>query len=816
MDTEKKQPYTKEEFKAKIRNKLLRYFGKDVETASDEQFYTASCRVIRDILSELWLRHHDKDSTTTEKQVYYLSMEFLPGASLKNNAFNFGIEDVLEEALNDLGRNLEDLYKLDPDAGLGNGGLGRLASCYLDAAAGSGYLVHGMSICYEYGIFKQRIVDGKQIEEPDQWLDRGGCWLITKKEETEEIHFGGKLEEVWDEHGHMKLIHRDYMTVLAVPRDMLISGYNSEIVNTLRLWQSKSPISIDMQLFAKGKYLQAMEKKHRAEIISKILYPEDAHREGKELRIMQQYFFISATIQFLARKHLKKYGTLDNFHEKNALHINDTHPAMAIPELMRVLIDTYGYSWNEAWKITCKTVSYTNHTVMPEALEKWPEDLFKELLPRIHSIVREIDRRFNIELFKQYPNDEALRQSMAVARGGTLRMANLCVVAAQKVNGVSELHSNIIRDDLFRGFSDMMPDKFTNITNGIAYRRWLCQANPLLTEFISELIGESFKSDARALENLLEFADDGAVLDRLAKIKRANKARLSDYIYRHNGIVTDPDSIFDVQVKRLHEYKRQLLNIFHIIYLYNRIKQNPNVEIQPRTFIFGAKAAAGYFMAKQIISLACNLSEMLERDDDVRGRIKIAFLENYSVSLSELIMPAAEISEQISPAGKEASGTGNMKLMINGAITLGTEDGANVEIHRAVGDDNIFIFGMNADRVEAVTRSGHYNPWEYINDFDIAGILSLINSGINGVKFSEIANSVVSGMFADRYFVLADFDSYRNAQARAAEVYKDSRRWNRMSLVNIAKAGIFSADRAVEEYAQKIWHIRSVCEENDI
>lgn len=813
MESEMRQTYSKEELKAKIKNKLLRYFGKEVETASDEQFYTASCRVIRDILSEHWLQHHDEDSATTEKQVYYLSMEFLPGASLKNNAFNLGIEGALSEALADFGRDLEDMYKLDPDAGLGNGGLGRLASCYLDAAAGRGYLVHGMSICYEYGIFKQRIVDDRQIEEPDLWLDRGGCWLITKKEETEEIHFGGKLEEVWDANGHMKLIHKDYTTVLAVPRDMLISGYAGDVVNTLRLWQSKSPISIDMQLFAEGKYLQAMEKKHRAEIISKILYPEDAHREGKELRIMQQYFFISATIQFLARKHLKKFGTLDNFHEKNALHINDTHPALAIPELMRVLLDTYGYSWDAAWEITTKTVSYTNHTVMPEALEKWPTDLFKELLPRIYSIVNEIGRRFNIKLFQQYPNDEALRQSMAIVAGGTVRMANLCVVAAQKVNGVSALHSAIIRDDLFRGFSAMMPDKFTGITNGIAYRRWLCQANPLLTDFITALIGDAFKRDARALEALLSFVGDGAVLDRLAQIKRANKARLSDCIYLCNGILVDPDSIFDVQVKRLHEYKRQLLNIFHILYLYNRIKQDPNAEIQPRTFIFGAKAAAGYFMAKQIISLACNLSEMLERDNDVRGRIKVVFLENYSVSLSELIMPAAEISEQISLAGKEASGTGNMKLMINGALTLGTEDGANVEIHSAVGDDNIFIFGMNADRVEAVARSGQYNPWAYIADPEIANILSLLNAGINGVKFGEVANSIVSSTVADRYFVLADFDSYRDAQVRVADTYKDSRRWNAMSLVNIAKAGIFSADRAVEEYAEKIWNINSVYKE---
>lgn len=805
--------YSRDEFKKRIENKLLRNFGRDPDTASEEQLYIAACIVIRDIMSERWLQYHDEDSETSEKQVYYLSMEFLPGTSLKNNVFNLGVEKELAEALADFGRDLEEIYRMDPDAGLGNGGLGRLASCYLDAAATQGYLVHGMSICYEYGIFKQKIVDGEQTETPDHWLDRGESWLITKREETQEIHFGGKLEEVWDENGRMRLRHKDYTTVLAVPRDMLISGYGGNVVNTLRLWQSKSPISIDMELFAQGKYLQAMEEKHRAEIISKILYPEDAHREGKELRIKQQYFFISATIQYLVKKHLKKYGSLDNFAEKNAIHINDTHPAMAIPELMRVLMDCHGYSWERAWKITVDTVSYTNHTVMPEALEKWPTDLFQEILPRLYSIIGEIGRRFNMDLFKQHPDNEALRESMSIVAGGTIRMANMCVVAANTVNGVSALHSNIIRDDLFGGFSAMTPGKFTNVTNGIAYRRWLCQANPLLTDFITELIGDRFKQDASELEKLTAFKEESAVGERLSEIKRKNKERLADYIYRHNGIVTDPASIFDVQVKRLHEYKRQLLNLFHIMYLYNEIKKNPGIEMQPRTFIFGAKAAAGYRMAKRIISLACNLSEMLERDDDVRGRIKVVFLENYSVSLSEIIMPAAEISEQISLAGKEASGTGNMKLMLNGAVTLGTEDGANVEIHRAVGDDNIFIFGMNVDEAEALRNSGHYNPWSYFSDPDIAAIMMLLNSGINGVKFGDIANSITNNTFADRYFVLADFESYRCAQEKAASVYQDKVRWNRMSLMNIAKAGVFSADRAVSEYAKQIWHINSVSKE---
>ena len=806
--------YSKSEFKRRIENKLLRNFGRDTAAASEEQFYIASCIVVRDIMSEIWMKHHDEDSGTREKQVYYLSMEFLPGSSLKNNVFNLGIQKELAEALSDFGHDLNNIYDMDPDAGLGNGGLGRLASCYLDAAATQGYLVHGMSICYEYGIFKQKIVDGEQTEQPDHWLERGDSWLITKKEETEEIHFGGKLEEVWDENGRMRLRHKGYTTVLAVPRDMLISGYGGNVVNTLRLWQSKSPISIDMELFAKGKYLQAMEEKHRAEIISKILYPEDAHREGKELRIKQQYFFISATIQSLLKKHIKKYDSLDKFADKNAIHINDTHPAMAIPELMRVLMDCYGYTWEDAWKITVDTISYTNHTVMPEALEKWPTDLFKEILPRLYSIINEISRRFNIDLFRNYPDNEALRESMIIVSNGTIRMANMCLVAANTVNGVSSLHSDIIRDDLFRGFSAIMPAKFTNVTNGIAYRRWLCQANPLLTDFITELIGDKFKRDAAELERLSAFADDTSVLETLDRIKRSNKERLANYIYKKNGIVTDLSSVFDVQVKRLHEYKRQLLNIFHIIYLYNQIKKNPSIDIQPRTFIFGAKAAAGYAMAKRIISLACNLSEMLERDNDVRGRIKVVFLENYSVSLSEIIMPAAEISEQISLAGKEASGTGNMKLMINGAVTLGTEDGANVEIHRAVGDDNIFIFGMNADEAKSLRNLGQYNPWTYFSNPDISEIMTLFNSGINGVKFGEIANSITNNTtFADQYFVLADFDSYRNAHEKAANAYQDKNKWNRMSLMNISKAGIFSADRAVSEYAENIWHINPVAEE---
>jgi starch phosphorylase len=805
--------YTPKEISELIEGKLLRHFGRERSNATKLQIYRAACFVVRDILSKKWLKNHDIICSQTEKQVIYLSMEFLPGTSLRNHLFNLGMEDVLQSALKDYGQELEEFYTMEPDAGLGNGGLGRLASCYLDAISSCGMFGQGMSICYEYGIFKQKIQDGKQIEQPDDWLDLGDCWLITKEDESEEVYFGGTLSEVWDDMGRMKLIHQNYSTVIAVPRDMLISGYRSEAVNTLRLWESTSPISIDMDLFAKGEYLQSMEEKHQAEIISKILYPEDAHDEGKILRMKQQYFFISASMQTLTKRHMLTYGKLDNFHEKIAVHINDTHPTMSILELMRILIDIYDYEWEEAWDIVTKTVSYTNHTVMPEALEQWPEALFAGLLPRLHSILKEINRRHNEELLKAFPDDEPVRNEMAIIQNGKIRMANLCVVASHTVNGVSSLHSGIIKEKLFNGFSRLTPDKFTNVTNGIAYRRWLCQANPKLSSFIEELCGPGFIKNSQELEQLLKFKEDRNVLEQLAKIKRDNKIKLADYIKTHNNIIVNPDSIFDVQVKRLHEYKRQLLNLIHIIDLYNKIKENPNLEMQPRTFLFGAKAAAGYYMAKQIIRLACKLSEQLEMDPVVRDRIKVVFLENYSVSLSELIMPAADLSEQISLAGKEASGTGNMKLMLNGAVTIGTMDGANVEIYNAVGNENIFIFGMGVEQVEQLSREGTYSPWSYYQDSrSISAVIKFLANGLPEDSFGDIINSLTTGFNgeADQYFVIADFESYKIAQSEAAQAYQDTFRWGGMSLTNIAKSGIFSADRSVREYADRIWRIPSL------
>ncbi len=806
--------YTPQKISKLIEEKLMRYFGREANTATKQQLFRSACFVVRDILSEKWLKNHEILCSQTEKQVIYLSMEFLPGTSLKNNLFNLGVEDIFKSALEDgFGQKLEDLYQIEPDAGLGNGGLGRLASCYLDAISAAGMYGQGMSICYEYGIFKQKIQDGRQIEQPDDWLDLGECWLITKEEEAEEVHFGGKLSEVWDEKGRMKLIHEDYNTVIAIPRDMLIPGYGSDVINTLRLWQSTSPISIDMELFAKGEYLQSMEEKHQAEIISKILYPEDAHDEGKILRMKQQYFFISASMQTLTKCHRNTYGSLDNFHEKIAVHINDTHPTMAILELMRIFMDEYGYEWEDAWDIVTKTISYTNHTVMPEALEQWPENLFAGLLPRLHSILKEINRRLNEDLVKAFPENEPLRNEMSIILNGKIRMANLCVTASHTVNGVSSLHSGIIKDKLFHGFSRLTPEKFTNVTNGIAYRRWLCQANPNLSDFIEELCGSGFKQHSMELEQLMKFKEDSNVLEKLAQIKRENKIRLAKMIKNNNNIIVNPDSIFDVQVKRLHEYKRQLLNLIHIIDLYNKIRENPDLVVQPRTFIFAGKAAAGYYMAKQIIRLACKLSEQLEKDPVVKDRIKLVFLENYSVSLSEMIMPAADLSEQISLAGKEASGTGNMKLMLNGAVTIGTMDGANVEIFNAVGKENIFIFGMSVDQVAQLKSGGSYSPWGYYQDNrSISSIIKFLSNGIPGESFGDIINSLTTGFNgeADHYFVIADFESYKKAQQEVSAVYQDPFRWSGMSLTNIAKAGVFSADRSVREYADRIWGIKSL------
>ena len=785
-----------------------RLFSCNINESTEKQLYKTVCTVLRELLAKK-RKDFKKDFTEKEKkQVYYMSMEFLVGTSLRNNLCNIGLEEEFRAVLASEGFNLDNLYELDPDAGIGNGGLGRLASCYMDSATGLGLPVTGFSIRYEFGIFKQKIIDGWQVEFPDNWLERGDVWLQARPDESYEVKFGGEVNE-WYDNGQFKAVQTGYQSVIAVPYDMYISGYGSEAVNKLILWSANIP-SFDMHAFSRGEYMRSLEQNTMAGVISKVLYPADNHIEGKRLRLKQQYLLVSASLQSIIAKHLKKYHTLDNFADKVSIHINDTHPALCVPELMRLLMDEHGYGWDRAWEITCNTLSYTNHTVMSEALEKWAEWLFKEQLPRVYSIVLEINRRLVESLERAYPGDYAKINYMAPIGDGEVRMANLCLAACHKVNGVSKLHTEILKNSIFNDYYNLDNDRFINVTNGIAYRRWLLQANPLLSDYITELIGDDFKKDCTSLEKLLKFKDDKAVLDELFSIKRKNKVALAEYIANKNGVNVDPDSIFDVQIKRLHEYKRQLLNVLQILYMYNRIKNDPNGNYVPRTFIFGAKASAGYDLAKQIISLISAVSELVNNDPIIRNRIKVVFLEDYRVSLAEKIIPAAEISEQISIAGKEASGTGNMKLMINGAVTLGTLDGANVEIFEQVGKDNIFLFGMNVDEVNALWRKG-YNPNEFLaSNSELRQVVNMLTSGVLGRRFDDIAASLLTNKYgvADQYMAIADFGDYVRAQNCVSDTYRDKYAFMKMSITNIAKAGIFSADRSVLEYADKIWKLK--------
>ncbi len=784
-------------------------FGCDVKEVTKQQMFKALCKVVKDLLVQKRKTFHDKYRANEEKQVYYMSMEFLVGTSLRNNLYNLGAEESFKKAIKKCGFDIEELYDMEPDAGLGNGGLGRLASCYLDSMTSVGLPGTGFSIRYEFGIFKQKIVDGWQMEFPDDWLGLGDVWLNPREDESFEVKFGGDVSG-WDDNGKYRISHTNYHSVVAVPYDMYISGYDTDAVNKLVLWSAKSANRFDMAAFSRGDYAKSLEENTMAEVISKVLYPADDHIAGKILRLKQQYLLVSASLQSIIHNHKKRYGTLDNLPDKVAIHINDTHPALCVPELMRILIDDNDYGWDEAWDIVCKTLTYTNHTVMSEALERWSENLFKEQLPRVYQIVCEINRRLVDRLYAIYPGDVAKIEYMAPVAHGEIRMANLCLAACHKVNGVSKLHSDILKNGIFRDYYNIDQDKFTNVTNGIAYRRWLCQSNPELTAYLEELIGSGFKHDSEKLEKLLKFKDDEAVLNRLSEIKYHNKVRLADYIAKTNGIKVDPNSLFDIQVKRLHEYKRELLNVLHILYLYNKIKDNPKGDYVPRTFIFAAKASAGYVMAKQIIRLIVAVSDMINSDPDVRDIIKVVFIEDYKVSLAEIIIPAADLSEQISIAGKEASGTGNMKLMINGAVTIGTLDGANVEIHEQVGDDNMFLFGMHADEVEALWQKG-YHPKEYLDQNPaLKRVIDMLTSGALGVKFHDIVRSLLTNDFgvADAYMILADFADYVRAQETAANAYRSKEDFARMSLVNIAKAGIFSSDRAVKEYADDIWHMK--------
>ena len=733
-----------------------------------------------------------------------MSMEFLVGRTLRNNLFNLGLESEAKDYLKENNFSLNEIYNMEPDPGLGNGGLGRLAACYLDALTSNEYPVTGFSILYEYGIFKQVITNGWQQEFPDQWLDLGKYGLVYRHDEEVEVRFYGELEQVMTDTG-LKVIHKNYTSIQAEPYDLLISGYDASAVNTLRLWEAKAKTGFNMKLFERGEYTKSSEAEAIASSISKLLYPADVTNEGKELRIKQQYFFISASLQQLVKNHYHEFGTLENFSEHVALHINDTHPAMGVAELMRLLVDEYGYDWDKAWKITTKTFAYTNHTIMAEALEKWAVSLFQPILPRIYSIIEEINRRFCLWVMEQ--GKEYTLRDTAIIYDDMIKMANLSIVGSHYVNGVSKLHSDILVRDTFKAFNELYPGKFGNVTNGIAHRRWLGQANPELASYLEQLIGNDFIKDLSGISKLNAYKDDENVLEALREIKLKKKEQLADYIRETLAISVNPHSIFDVQVKRLHEYKRQLLNALHIVYLYHEIKYS-GLRPTPRTFIFAAKASSGYQMAKNIIKFIHSISQMIESDELVREYIKVVFIPDYKVTLAEIILPAADVSEQISQAGKEASGTGNMKLMLNGAVTLGTMDGANVEIYEAVGEDNIVIFGLETEEVEALYAKG-YKPWEYYNNSPkIKTVLDFIRTmTVGGMNFNFIVDYLLT---QDHYMCLADFDSYVEAQERIEKAYNDSNKWMKMSLANIANAGIFSADRSVEEYAKDIWHIKKV------
>ena len=789
-----------------LNDTCMRLFGCNMDEATGKQAYKTLCTVVRNIMYDRRRAYKKSYKEDGRKQVYYMSMEFLVGTSLRNNLYNLGMEQVYTEALKSFDIDIENLYALDPDAGLGNGGLGRLASCYMDSLTGLDYPATGFSIRYEFGIFRQKIVDGWQMEFPDNWLEMGDVWLKPREDEAVEVRFGGEVNE-WYDNGKFKVAQHGYTSVMAVPYNLYISGYGTEAVNKLVLWSAKLPQSFDMAAFSRGDYVRALEQNTMAETISKVLYPADDHIQGKRLRLRQQYLLCSASLQSILREHLKRWHTLSDLPDKVAIHINDTHPALCVPELMRLLMDEHDMGWDEAWDICRRTLSYTNHTVMSEALERWSVDLYREQLPRVYAITVEINRRLTEQLRTYYGNDEAKINYMAVIANNEVRMANLCLACCHTVNGVSGLHTEILKNGIFRDYYQITPERFINVTNGIAYRRWLCQSNPELTAFLDELIGEGYKKDANRLEDLLKYQDDASVLKRLEEIKIGNKARLAGYIAKKNGVNVDPNTLFDVQVKRLHEYKRQMLNVLHILYMYNRIKAEPNKDWTKRTYVFGAKASAGYIRAKQIISLIVAVSNLVNNDPVVRHHMRVVFIEDYKVSLAEQIIPAADISEQISVAGKEASGTGNMKFMINGAVTIGTLDGANVEIHEQVGDDNMFLFGMHADEVEALWQRG-YHPEEFMTP-ELWEVLSMLTSGVLGQRFDDIVDSLTTTRFgvADSYMTIADFKDYTRAQADVAEAFKDRPRFNRMGLVNIAKAGIFSADRSVLEYADNIWHL---------
>ena len=798
--------------KKAIEEKLARYFGCTVKDASTDQVYKAVAMTVKDILTDKRGEFKNKVNEAGQKRVYYMCMEFLLGRSLKTNLCNLGLSDKYREALTEIGVELDDLYECEPDAGLGNGGLGRLAACFMDSLSSLDYPATGFSICYEYGLFKQKIIDGMQIELPDVWLPGGEVWLVPRTDRIYHVRLGGRVKESWKD-GHLDIIYEDCDEIEAVPYDMMISGGDSEAVSSLRLWRARDIKNFNMGLFTQGQYTRALQESTNAEIISKVLYPSDNHTEGKLLRLTQQYFLVSASCQSIIRDHMAVYGTLDNLADKVAIHINDTHPALCIPELMRILIDEYFFSWDKAWDTVVKVCSYTNHTVLPEALETWNEDLFRLKLPRIYMIIREINERFSREAWKSFPGNWQRITNMCVIGYGQVRMANLSIIGSHSVNGVSKLHSSILTKSVFKDFYHMYPEKFDNVTNGIAHRRWLCYSNPKLSELLDECIGEGYRKNSLELANFAKFADDESVLARVRDIKHQNKIVFANKLAAKTGKLIDTHSLFDVQIKRLHEYKRQLLNALNIIGLYLDIKENPNKEVVPKTFIFGAKAAPGYQMAKNIIKLIYFLGKEIEADPLVRDKLSVVFLEDYNVSMAEALIPAAEVSEQISLAGKEASGTGCMKLMMNGALTIGTLDGANVEMLDALGGKDMYIFGLTSEEVDDLWLRGYNSAEFYQNNERLRRIIARLNEGFAGESFADIATYLISGSgIPDPFMCLADFESYRTTHDRLIEDYCDKAKWNRMSLMNIAASGYFTADRSINDYAEKFWNLKRMTE----
>ena len=808
----------KEELKESIVDYLKILFRKSVEEANDQQLFQAVSYAIKDIIVDQWIATHKEYEKQDAKTVYYLSMEFLMGRALGNNIINMGAHKVVKEVLDELGLDLNVIEDQEPDPALGNGGLGRLAACFLDSLSTLGYPAYGCGIRYKYGMFEQKIENGFQVEVPDNWLKHGNPFEMKRTEYAVQVKFGGYVRVAKDANGREKFIQENYQSVLAVPYDLPIVGYGNNVVNTLRIWDAEAIDTFNLDSFDKGDYQKAVEQQNLARTICEVLYPNDNHYAGKELRLKQQYFFVSASVQRAVSKYMENHDDIKKLHEKVCFQLNDTHPTVTVAELMRILLDEYYLSWEEAWDVTTKTCAYTNHTIMSEALEKWPLELFSRLLPRIYQIVEEINRRFINQIKAKYPNDNEKVKKMAIIYDGQVKMAHLAIAGSFSVNGVARLHTDILKKRELKDFYEMTPEKFNNKTNGITQRRFLLHGNPLLADWITDKIGDDWITNLPHLEELEVYVDDKKCQKEFMNIKYQNKVRLAKYIKEHNGIDVDPRSIFDIQVKRLHEYKRQLLNILHIMHLYNQLKMNPDMDFYPRTFIFGAKASAGYRRAKAIIKLINSVGDVINNDKTIKGKIKVVFIENYRVSNAEMIFAAADVSEQISTASKEASGTGNMKFMLNGALTLGTMDGANVEIVEEVGEENAFIFGLSSDEVIEYEKNGGYNPRDIYNkDQDIRMVLTQLINGFYSPNdpnlFRELYNSLLDsngGEKADQYFILKDFRSYEEAQKRVGEFYKDQEAWAKAAMLNTAKAGKFTSDRTIEEYVDDIWHLDKV------